>query len=136
TSTIRPAPLPLPTTVPLQPTTSPPSPPPTTLPVAAPPSTDLAHSPILDGSEYRLTLRRVHDQLNQAIGFGQTEYEALAGSDRLVEELLGQQPRFDAQLRDTIGHLRQAQRARDRAAASQAHTIIDGLQKQLASEAQ
>ncbi len=136
-TTIRPVILLPPTTVPQPPpTTIPPPPPLTTLPVAAPPSTDLAHSPILDGNEYRLTLRRVHDQLNQAIGFGRTNYEALAGSDRLVEDLLGQQPRFDSQLRDTIGHLRQAQRARDRAAASQAHTIIDGVQKQLATEAQ
>lgn len=129
-----------PTTAPVpSPTVLPTTAPPIALPGPPPPSTaptDLAHAPILDGNEYRLTLRRVHDQLNAAIGYGRTDYGALAGSEDLVASLLGQQPQFDAELRDTIGHLRQAQRASDRRAASAAHTIIDRIQKQLAEDAQ
>ena len=130
--TTAPAPSPSvpPTTAPPVALPPPPPPPPTTAP------SDLAHAPILDGNEYRLTLRRVHDQLNAAIGYGRTDYGALAGSEDLVASLLGQQPQFDAELRDTIGHLRQAQRASDRRAASAAHTIIDRIQKQLAEDAQ
>jgi hypothetical protein len=95
-------------------------------------TTDLAHAPILDGDQYRLTLRQVHEQLNAAIGFGREDYVQLEGADTLLEGLLGQRTEYDAELRDTIGHLRQAMRAQDRRAASAAHTIIDRIQRETA----
>ena len=95
-------------------------------------TTDLAHAPILDGDQYRLTLRQVHEQLNAAIGFGREDYAQLEGADALLEGLLGQRTEYDAELRDTIGHLRQAMRAHDRRAASAAHTIIDRIQRETA----
>lgn len=108
-------------------TTSQPSP---TTPVPA--ATDAAHAPIVNGDAYRLTLRQVHNQLNAAIGYGRSDYQALQGADVLIESLLGQRPRFDADLRDTIGHLRQAMRVNDRRAASAAHTIIERIETELA----
>lgn len=128
------APVPPPTPTPTSP------PPPTTVPPPAttttpPPATDLAHAPIRDGNEYRLTLRRVHDQLNAAIGFGRNDYEALDGADDLVESLLGRQPQYDARLRDVIGHIRQARGFSDRNAASAAHTIVEEIERALAVEA-
>ena len=128
------------TTAPVPPSTLPPPPPPPptttpppTVPTTAPAaSTDLAHAPIVDGDAYRLAVRRVHNQLNAAIGFGRSDYAALEGADAIVEGLLGQRPQFDADLRDTIGHLRQAMRAQDRNAASAAHTIIEGIERALA----
>ena len=124
-----PPPTPTPTSPPPPPTTTAPPPPPTTAPAA----TDLAHAPIRDGSEYRLTLRRVHEQINDAIGFGRTDYEALDGADGLVESMLGQRPEYDARLRDVIGHLRQARNFSDRNAASAAHTIVEEIERELAS---
>lgn len=126
----------VPTTIPPPPTTVPPPPPPTTVPPAAATTEDLAHAPILDGDEYRLTVRRVHNSINAAIGYGNLNFDALAGSDARLERLLGLQPQFDARLRDTIGHLREAQRNKNRDAASQAHTIIESIERELTTEAQ
>ena len=134
TTTAAPAPpttfavVPPPTPTPTSPPTAPP-PPPTTAPAAP---ADLAHAPIRDGNEYRLTLRRVHEQLNDAIGFGRSDYAALDGADALVEGMLGQRPEYDARLRDVIGHLRQARNFSDRNAASAAHTIIEEIERELA----
>lgn len=124
------------TTAPAPPPPPPPPPPTTTAPPPAPPAagTDTAHAPIVNGDEYRLTIRRVHDQINAAIGYGRQDYGALEGSDARIEGLLGERPEFDPQLRDTIGHLRQAQRAQDRNAASAAHTIIESIERRLAEE--
>ena len=124
------APVPPPTPTP----TSPP-PPPTTAPppvTTAPAQTDLAHAPIRDGNEYRLTVRQVHEQLNAAIGFGRSDYAALDGADDRVESLLGRQPQYDARLRDVIGHIRQARNFSDRNAASAAHTIVEEIERELA----
>ena len=129
-----PPPSPTPTSPPPLPTTVPPPPPPAPT-TTQPPATDLAHAPIRDGNEYRLTLRRVHDQLNAAIGFGRSDYAALDGADDLVESLLGRQPQYDARLRDVIGHIRQARGFSDRNAASAAHTIVEEIERSLAVEA-
>lgn len=133
-TTTVPAAVPRPTLAPPPPPpahTSPTLPPTTTPPSTAPPP-DLAHAPIRDGNEYRLTLRRVHDQLNAAIGFGRNDYAALDGADDLVESLLGRQPQYDARLRDVIGHIRQARNFSDRNAASAAHTIVEEIERELA----
>lgn len=128
----------VPTTVPPTTTAPPPTtvPPSTTVPPAAAAPSDLAHAPILDGDRYRLAIRRVHNSINAAIGYGNLNFDALAGSDSRLEGLLGQQPQFDARLRDTIGHLREAQRNKNRDAASQAHTIIESIERELTTEAQ
>ena len=127
TFAVVPPPTPTPTSPPPSPTTTAPPTTPTT-----PPGTDLAHAPIRDGNEYRLTLRRVHEQLNDAIGFGRSDYAALEGADGLVESMLGQRAEYDARLRDVIGHIRQARNFSDRNAASAAHTIIEEIERELA----
>ena len=126
------------TTPPPPPTTTappPPPPPPTTMPQAAA-GTDLAHAPVPSDDEYRVTIRRVHNSINAAIGYGNLNFDALEGSDARLERLLGLQPRFDPRLRDTIGHLREAQRNKNREAASLAHTIIESIERELATDAQ
>ena len=82
-----------------------------------------------------MTLRQVHEQLNAAIGFGRSNYAALEGADDRIETLLGQDPQYDARLRDVIGHIRQARTFSDRNAASAAHTIIEELERSLAADA-
>lgn len=129
------------TTMPPTTTTTPPPPAttvaPTTVETAPAIGDDPAHEAIVNGDEYRLTIRRVHEQLNDAIGYSSfrpENYGALAGSDQLIESLLGQRPEFDLELRNVIGHLRQAQRASDRNAASAAHSIISSIETRLAAE--
>lgn len=128
---------PVPTTTAPPPTTTTTFPPTTTTaPAPAAPAigSDPAHGAITSGDDYRLTIRRVHNQINAAIGYGNRNFAALEGSDARIESVLGVRPEFDAQLRDVIGHLRQAQRAEDRNAASAAHTIIESIEARLAAE--
>ncbi len=128
-------------------TTSPPLPPPTTCPRVTPPPTttppptpapaaDPGHGELAHGTTFERDIRQVHIQLNEAIGFQRSNYDALAGAPELVESLLGQRPEYDPRLRDTLGHLRQAVGAHDRNAASAAHTIIYGIEKELGTAGQ
>jgi len=119
---------PTPTTTPAVTTTVPPA---TTTTTAAPPRVNAGHQELVEGTEYERAIRQVHIQLNNAIGFQRLNFAALDGADDLVGSLLGQQPGFDSRLRDTIGHLREAQRASNRDAASNAHTIITSIEQEL-----
>ncbi len=131
-----------PTTVPgtmAAPTTTSAPPPPSPPPPTTPPTTTTTttapvssgHRELIDGTAYERDIRQVHIQLNDAIGYEQKNYGALVGADDIVEGLLGQRPEFDTRLRDTIGHLREAQKNSNRDAASQAHTIIETIEKEL-----
>ena len=94
---------------------------------------DPAHDPVPEGDSYRQDLRRVHDQLNAAIGHGRRDLDRLAGADRVLGDLLGQRPELDDQLRETITQLRRAEDNDDRGAASRAHTLIEDLEVKAAA---
>jgi len=104
---------------------------PATTTTTAPAAVTAGHSELIDGTEYERAIRQVHIQLNNAIGYQRLNFASLDGADDLVESLLGQRRDFDSRLRDTIGHLREAQRASNRDAASNAHTIISSIEQEL-----
>lgn len=93
---------------------------------------DTAHDPVPASDTYRQDLRRVHLQLNAAIGHGRRDLERLAGADRVLEDLLGERTELDDELRETIAQLRRAEESNDRGAASRAHTLIEDLERKAA----
>jgi hypothetical protein len=119
------------------------SPPPTIAPeptTLAPPTSahpratgDVAHSPILGGDAYRLTVRQVHDQINAAIGYGRHDLAQLDGAPERLEDLLGQDPSLDDELRTASELLRRARAEDQRDWAIYAHRIIEDIERQRAS---
>lgn len=126
TTTAVPAPT---TTVPV-PTTTLPPPPETTTTMVLP---DVSHAPILDDDAYRETVRQVHEQINDAVGFNRTNLDALAGSAERLEGLLGQDPALDDLLSQTIFQLRRALDERDRDAAVTAHRLVVEIENRRAA---
>ena len=119
------------TTVPPTPTTGFVAPPETTTTTAALPA--VSHSPILDDDAYRRTVRHVHEQLNDAVGWNRTNLDALDGSAELLEGLLGQDPELDDLLVQAIDLLRRAQADQDRDAAVAAHRVVAEIENRRAA---
>ena len=115
-------------TVPAPTTTTPP--PPTTTSTAL---ADVSHSPIVDDDTYRLTVRRVHEQINDAVGYNRTNLDALTGAAELLEGLVGQDPELDELLRTTIDLLRRAQAEQHRDWAVYAHRLVVDIENRRAN---
>ena len=129
-------PPPAPTTTAAPPTTQPA--PTTTTEIPPPPETtttlpDVSHKPILDDDAYRETLREVHIQLNNAVGWEQTNLDALDGSAELLEGLRGQDPELDGLLGMAIQLVRWAHEDGDRDAAVSAHRLVAEMENRRAA---
>lgn len=127
------------TTTTAPPTTTTTGPPTTTVSITAvPPTTttttapvSAGHSELINGTDFERSVRQVHIQLNEAIGFQARDFGALQGSPELVESLIGLQPQYDPRLRDLLGNLREAIRNNNFDAAKAAHRIVHGIEVDL-----
>jgi hypothetical protein len=94
-------------------------------------SPDPAHDPVPSGDAYHRELRRVHDRLNGVV-FGGDRIQRLEGADRVLEDLLGERPELDDDLRRAISQIHSAVEEQDRGAASAAHSTIEDLERKAA----
>lgn len=92
---------------------------------------DPAHDPVQQDDTYHRELRRVHDRLNGVV-FGGDRIQRLEGAEEVLEDLLGERPELDDELRRAISQLRQAVEEQDRGSAADAHSTIEGLERKAA----
>jgi hypothetical protein len=93
---------------------------------------DPAHDPIPESDTYRRELRRVHDRLNGVV-FGGDSLERLGDADGRLEDLLGQRPELDDDLRRAIAQIESAIEEDDRGSAAEAHGTIEDLERKAAA---
>ncbi|MBW3581278.1 MAG: hypothetical protein KY431_09585 [Actinobacteria bacterium] len=88
------------------------------------------HGTIDRNNPYWVTVRSVHDQLNEAVGYDRWEPDALDGA---AERLDGADvdPEFEDEVRLAAGLIRTAHADNDREAAVSAHRIIQDIEKAL-----
>ena len=89
------------------------------------------HAPIDESNDYWVTIRSVHIQLNEAIGYGRWEAGELDGAAGRLDTIVDDYPEFQDDVRSAASLIRRAQRASDRRLASKAHGIIEDIEKEL-----
>ena len=103
------------------------------VPTTTPPVTEPdAHGVVPAGDEYRLTVRAVHEQINDAVGFGRWDPDALQGAPELLESIVDQDPELEDEVRTAIELLRRAIAGPDKDAAIYAHRVIEEIERQRA----
>jgi hypothetical protein len=103
----------------------------TTEPVVATTVPD-AHGTIAVGDDYRLVVRSVHGQINDAVGFGRWNPAALQGAPERLEAIVDDDPELTELVRSAIDLLHRAIDGPDRDMAIYAHRIIEEIERQRA----
>ena len=94
-------------------------------------SPDPAHDPVPQDDTYHRELRSVHNRIHDVV-FGGARIDRLEGADRVLEDLLGERPELDDDLRRAMVQLRTAIKEQDRGSASEAHSTIEDLERKAA----
>ena len=89
------------------------------------------HAEIDDNNGYWVAIRSVHEQLNEAIGYGRWEPGELDGAAGRLDTIVDDYPEFQDDVRSAASLIRRAQQANDRRPASDAHGIIDEIEREL-----
>lgn len=92
---------------------------------------DAGHAEIDEDNGYWVTIRSVHEQLNEAIGYGRWEPDKLDGADGRLDAIVDGHPEFQDDVRSAAWLIRRARQANDRQPASDAHGIIEDIEKEL-----
>lgn len=90
-----------------------------------------SHDRIDEDNEYWVSIRAVHEQLNDAVGWKQWEPEELDGADDRLLETIGAEPEFEEQVRSAAKLIRVAADEDNRDAAVDAHRIIEDIERGL-----
>lgn len=90
-----------------------------------------AHGKIDKDNDYWVGIRKVHRQLNDAVGYERWNPDKLKGAAVLLDGLADNEPEFKQQVLDAAKLVRRAQAANDEQAAREAHTVIQEIDKAL-----
>jgi uncharacterized caspase-like protein len=90
------------------------------------------HAEIDEDNGYWVMVRSVHKQLNDAIGYGRWEPDELDGAAGRLDGIVDAYPEFQEEVRSAAQLIRRAQQADDRLPASEAHSIIEEIERELA----
>jgi hypothetical protein len=99
--------------------------------VAAWSGRDKAHGTIDDDNEYWVEVRKVHEQLNRAVGWSRWDADELDGAAERLEAIASKDPELEDDVRRAADLIRQAQSRARREPASRAHSIIEGIESEL-----
>ncbi len=89
------------------------------------------HGTIDRNNPYWVTVRSVHDQLNDAVGYNRWDPDALEGAATRLDGIVDADPGFEDEVRTAARLIRDAQSNDDRAAAVSAHRLIQDIEKGL-----
>lgn len=89
------------------------------------------HAEIDESNDYWVAIRSVHEQLNDAVGYNRWEPEELDGAAAKLDDLADADPEFQDDVRSAARLIRRAQQADDRQLASEAHSIIEEIDRGL-----
>jgi hypothetical protein len=90
-----------------------------------------SHDRIDEDNEYWVSIRAVHEQLNDAVGWKQWEPEELDGANDRLLEIIGAEPEFEEQVRSAAQLIRGAADEDNRDPAVDAHRIIEDIERGL-----
>lgn len=89
------------------------------------------HGTIDRNNPYWVTVRSVHDQLNEAVGYNRWEPDALDGAAERLEGIADADPEFEDEVRSAALLIRTAHADEDYDAAVRAHRLVQDIEKGL-----
>lgn len=90
-----------------------------------------SHDRIDEDNEYWVSIRAVHEQLNDAVGWKQWEPDELDGADDRLLDIIDAEPEFEEQVRSAAQLIRAAANKDNRDPAVDAHRIIEDIERGL-----
>jgi DNA repair ATPase RecN len=94
---------------------------------------DPAHGKVDKDNRFWVEVRKAHDQLNDAVGWGNWKPERLTGAAERLEAVAGLEPEYEADAREAARLIRSAQANNRRQDASAAHTLVARIEIRLAA---
>ncbi len=89
------------------------------------------HGKIDRNNRYWVTVRSVHEQLNEAVGYGRRRLDALDGAAERLDGIADADPEFEDEVRSAADLIRTAHADGDYDAAVQAHRLVEDIEKGL-----
>jgi hypothetical protein len=89
------------------------------------------HGKIDKGNPYWATVRSVHDQLNEAVGYGHRRLDALDGAAERLDGIIDADPELADDVRSAARLIRTAQEDDDYDSAVRAHRLIEDIEQEL-----
>ena len=89
------------------------------------------HGKIDRNNPYWVTVRSVHDQLNEAVGYGHRRLDALDGAAERLDGIADDNPEFEDEARTAAQLIRTAHADDDYEAAVRAHRLVQDIEKGL-----
>ncbi len=90
-----------------------------------------AHGKIDRNNPYWVRVRSVHDQLNEAVGYGNRRLDALDGAAERLDGIADADPEFEEEVRLAAELIRTAQADDDYESAVSAHRLVQDIEKGL-----